>query len=167
MPHGYLSDDEGVDEVHPGEAEEKAAMAMPEPPTKRKTERRKFVPKEPVMLGPFLFADQQLPPLLQASPVQFIGEIWRTSPFSNYDGVFASLEASHRAKTASSTADVPVKTPVVFPESLVPSLVKVQPAQMRHVPHRVLVPNSTRLLLRMSMPASTSSTMNSSSSTHP
>ncbi len=117
MPHGYLSDDEGVaDEVHLGELEEKEALAMPSVIPKK---RKKFIPKEPFILGPFFDSNNCGSELIKASPVQFLNWEWgKRNPFDGYlESVFAHLlsdEATAKAKQAKE-----------FPEALLPSLIKV------------------------------------------
>ncbi len=130
MPHGYLSDDEGVDEVHPGELEEaeREAELMPPPSaasSKKSKERRKFIPKEPMLLGPF-FDDQIIPQCLQGSTLQFIrNEKWEGSPFSNYESVFAGLESGKKSSPSSDSTEKSDRSSV-FPESLLPSLIQVK-----------------------------------------
>lgn len=130
MPHGYLSDDEGVDEVHPGELEDAAREAelMPPPPPKEKEKKakRKFIPKEPVLLGPFLL-DQAVPQMLQSSCVQFLGGCDWTglSPFSNYETVFSGLESSLTSVKKSQVTNIE-NDKSVFPESLLPSMIQVR-----------------------------------------
>ena len=135
VPHGYLSDDEGVDEVHPGELEEAAREAELMPPSQQpqqKKAKRKFIPKEPVILGPFL-CDQSVPQILQSSVLQFIAcdpITWLgKSPFNNYDAVFAGLDSSISSsrKSLSSSSQVPNDTEKsTFPESLLPSMIQVK-----------------------------------------
>lgn len=130
-----MSDDEGVDEVHPGELEDAAREAELMPPSstaasKKSKERRKFVPKEPMLLGPFL-DDQVIPQCLQGSTLQFIkNEKWIGSPFANYEAVFAGLEGNKKSsndcrdeknENRSERSDRSV-----FPENLLSSLIQVR-----------------------------------------
>ena len=133
VPHGYLSDDEGVDEVHPGELEDAAREAELMPPPQQqqqKKTKRKFIPKEPVLLGPFI-SDQSVPQILQSSNLQFIScdsPTWiGRSPFSNYEAVFSGIESSlSTAKKSSQVANESEKSErTVFPESLLPSMIQV------------------------------------------
>lgn len=123
VPHGYLSDDEGVDEVHPGELEEQEAMAMPPPQPQSKKRSKKFIPKEPIILGPFLAAQDccsgEFPELIRASVVQFVDLAWeRRNPFEAYiETVFADLTSKESAVAKSTGKE--------FPEVLLPSLIKV------------------------------------------
>lgn len=121
MPHGYLSDDEGVDEVHPGELEEAAKEAdlMPPPSSSKKNvQRKKFIPKEPILFGPFHSQDQVIPQCLQGSTVQFIGESGN-NPFANLEAVFVGLESGMTKKSAVNEGGA------VFPDALLPSLIQV------------------------------------------
>lgn len=126
MPHGYLSDDEGVDEVHPGELEEAAREAELMPPgpkqkgakDQQQQQRKKFIAKEPVLYGPFHSQDQVIPQCLQSSTVQFLGCF--DAPFSNLEAVFGALESSSTKKSTTSE-----ERASNFPEALLPSLIQV------------------------------------------
>lgn len=131
VPHGYLSDDEGVDEVHPGELEDavREAELMPPPAaaSKKSKERRKFIPKEPMILGPF-FDDQVIPQYLHGSTIQFINnEKWQESPFTNYEAVFVGLEGTKKSSFSESKDERSERS--VFPENLLPSMIQVRPSQ--------------------------------------
>lgn len=132
-----MSEDEGVDEVHPGELEEAAREAELQPPTannstgtsaapNKRKERRKFVPKEPLLLGPF-FSDQVIPQILQGSTVQFADwAVMGRGPFEDCEAVFSSLEAStvsNFSKKASVESSSVEKS--VFPETLLASMIQV------------------------------------------
>jgi hypothetical protein len=128
VPHGYLSDDEGVDEVHPGELEDATREAELMPPSssttsKKSKERRKFIPKEPMILGPF-FDDQLIPQFLQSSTLQFINnEKWQC-PFANYEAVFSGLEGNKKSSSSESKEDRSERN--LFPENLLPSMIQVR-----------------------------------------
>ena len=95
---------------------------MPSLPPKKK-EKKKFVPKEPVLIGPFFGGgDQVIPQLLQSSTVQFLGD-FSMNPFSNYEAVFIDLESSSGSKK--STYSVSEAANNTFPESLLPSMIQV------------------------------------------
>lgn len=99
-----------ADEVHPGELEEKEAMTMP-PPAPSQKKRKKFIPKEPVVLIPGAEA-------LNATVVQFVTEGWaQRNPFEGYlEAVFEHLMGAGDGKA---------KMIKEFPENLLSSLIKV------------------------------------------
>lgn len=100
---------------------------MPPPTTssKKSKERRKFIPKEPMLLGPF-FDDQVIPQYLQGSTIQFINnEKWQGSPFANYEAVFVGLESTKKS-SFSELKDDRSERSSVFPENLLQSLIQVR-----------------------------------------
>ena len=106
-----------TNEVHPGEQEEKEALAVP-PLIQKK--RKRFIPKEPLILGPFFGpAGEGLPELIKASMVQFVAGQWaEKDPFAGYlEAVFGHLVKGEDPKVIKD-----------FPESLLPSLIKVSPS---------------------------------------
>lgn len=105
VPHGYLSEDEGVDGPHPGELEEKEANAYPpQQPQPQQRRKKKFIPKEPLILGPFI-GEAVMHELAQASPVQFLNPAWKgKNPFEGCDVVVAGLVSSS-SKSSTSVAN--------------------------------------------------------------
>lgn len=133
-----MSDDEGVaDEIHLGELEDAAREAELFPPPQtaagaKKKEKKKFIPKEPVLFGPFFGGgDQIIPQILQANSIQFIGSLHSfNNPFTNYEAVFSNLESTSSLAADSGTkksqsSENLEKNTVVFPETLLPSLIQV------------------------------------------
>lgn len=130
----------------------------PPPPQSKRKERRKFVPKDPMVLGPFYFSRDQIqvqviPQILQASTIQFIdnnnniNSMWlQVNPFSNYETVFSGLEVLSSSSSrkniilngeqvsSSSTTPSDKGERSIFPEALLPSLV-----QVRHIKMYVLI----------------------------
>lgn len=122
-----------------GELEDAAREAelMPPPPLsnkKKDKEKKKFVPKEPILLGPFFSGnvngDQVIPQLLQANTVQFINcEL--ANPFLNYEAVFSNLDSSSSSSSAlksvlqSSETLSEKNSNNIFPKSLLQSMIQV------------------------------------------
>lgn len=124
--------------------EEAAASAelQPPPPLTKKKERRKFVPKDPLVLGPFFLSSDQsqvqiIPQILQASTIQFINNnnsMWQhhLNPFSNYETVFSGLEILSSSSSKKNfngefvSSSLASSDKGIFPEALLPSLIQVQ-----------------------------------------
>lgn len=90
-----------------------------------KQKRKKFIPKEPVLFGPFHHQnqDQVIPQCLQGSSLQFIDEnSWKINPFLNYDSIFLGLESVSTRKSLASEE----RGAATFPDTLLPSLIQVK-----------------------------------------
>lgn len=97
----------------------------------KKKEKRKFIPKEPILFGPFIHSDQIIPQILQSSSIQFIGNYhtWMNAhnhnPFSDYELVFSALEGSRKTSHDPSNPNIKESTPSTFPNHLLNSLITV------------------------------------------
>lgn len=100
-------------------------MPPPSAASKKSKERRKFIPKEPMLLGPF-FDDQVIPQYLQTSTLQFINnEKWQASPFANYEAVFVGLEGVKKSEVKEDRSERSERSSL-FPENLLNSLIQVR-----------------------------------------
>lgn len=91
--------------------------------------KTKFIPKEPVLYGPFISADQVLPQCLQPSTLQIFSSsssFGFGDPFANYEAVFVGLESSGSSSGNGKKASSFDADKSVFPENLLPSMIQVR-----------------------------------------